>query len=130
MMPFTRIIFRQGRWDDELHRISDILHQALVDEFAVPPADRFQVIEALASMHLIYDPHYLTGRRSADYLLFHITAGKPRDGDQKRNFYRILTDRLVAALGISPDDIMIVMQFTSPEDWCFGNGTVFTLEAL
>ncbi len=129
-MPFTRIILRQGRRDDELGRISDILHHTLVDEFAVPPADRFQIIETLAPSHLIYDPHYLTGRRSADYMLFYITAGKPRDHRQKQNFYRVLTNRLVTALGISPDDIMVVIQFTSPEDWCFGNGTAFTPEAL
>jgi len=129
-MPFSRIILRQGRWDDKLSRISDILQQSLVDAFAVPPADRFQVIETLAPAQLIYDAHYLTGQRSADYMLFYITAGKPRDRRQKQNFYRLLTDRLVAALGISPDDIMVVIQFTAPEDWCFGNGTAFALEAI
>ena len=99
-------------------------------EFAVPPDDCFQVIETLPAGRLIYDRHYLTGTRSDNFILFLITAGKPRSREQKQNLYRALAARLHEALGIHPDDVMIVIQFTTADDWSFGGGRMFTPEAL
>lgn len=129
-MPMTRITVQAGRPADELRQIAGILHQTLVDEFAVPPDDRFQIIDERPAGQLIYHPHYLSGQRSSRYTLFHITAGKPRSRTQKQNFYRTLTQRLQQQLALPPDDVMVVVQFTAPEDWCFGNGRMFQLEDI
>ncbi|GKX59652.1 tautomerase family protein [Leminorella grimontii] len=126
-MPFTRIILREGYGDARLRQISDVLHQALVDTFAVPQDDRFQVIEALPAGRRVYHPRYLTGQRSEDFILFHIVAGKPRSREQKAALYQALSARLHAEVGIEPDDVMVVIQFTHPEDWSFGNGVMFEL---
>lgn len=129
-MPLTRISLREGRPADQLKIISDTLHQTLVDEFDVPVDDRFQIIDIYPADRLIYDPHYLAGVRSNNYILFHIIAGKKRSRQQKQNFYRILTSRLVTLLGMSPDDVMVIVQFTAAEDWCFSNGQLLELETL
>ena len=121
-MPMTRITVQEGRSMAELHQLQDILHQTLVDEFDVPAADRFQIVDIKPAAQLSYDRHYMTGERSAAFTLFEITAGKPRCLEQKRALYRTLTARLVETLGMRPDDIMIVIQFTASEDWCFGMG--------
>ena len=76
------------------------------------------------------NPTYLAGendRRSDDFLLFHITAGKPRNGYQKQQLFRHLVDKLHAALGISAADVMVVVCFTQPEDWSFSHGEMFQL---
>lgn len=70
----------------------------------------------------IVDPHYLSGGRSADFVLFHIFAGKPRSAQQKKRLYRRLCDRLQAELGIAPDDVMVVIQFNHTDDWSFSRG--------
>jgi len=96
----------------------------LVDEFAVPLADRFQIFEPKAPGELIYDPTYLANSRTERFLMIAILGGKPRTTAQKSAFYRQLTDRLVAALDLSPSDVMITVQFNTLDDWCFGEGKI------
>ncbi|GGD36930.1 tautomerase family protein [Franconibacter daqui] len=129
-MPLTRIVLQEGRSEQALRTLSTLLHDTLVAEFAVPPDDCFQVIETLPAGRLIYDRHYLTGARSDNFILFLITAGKPRSREQKQNLYRALAARLHEALGIHPDDVMIVIQFNTAEEWSFGGGKMFVPEAL
>lgn len=129
-MPLTRIVLQEGRSEQALRTLSTLLHDTLVAEFAVPPDDCFQVIETLPAGRLIYNRHYLTGGRSENFTLFLITAGKPRSREQKQNLYRVLAARLHEALGIHPDDVMIVIQFNTAEEWSFGGGRMFTPEAL
>ncbi|MGE0970466.1 tautomerase family protein [Klebsiella sp. WOUb02] len=125
-MPLTRITLRAGYDDEWIARLSALFQQTLVDEFAVPPADKFQFIDVLPAARCIVDPHYLSGGRSEDYLLFHIFAGKPRSAQQKKRFYRRLCDRLQAELGVAPDDVMVVIQFNHAEDWSFSRGEMLT----
>lgn len=121
-MPLTRITIRAGYDDEWIARLSALFHQTLVDEFAVPAADKFQFIDALPDARRIVDPHYRSGGRSGDFVLFHIFAGKPRSAQQKKRLYRRLCDRLQAELGIAPDDVMVVIQFNHTDDWSFSRG--------
>lgn len=77
-MPFSRIALHQGKSADYLQTLSDSLHQALVEAFEVPPTDKFQVIDQYRPGELIYDRDYLGGPRSADFVLFYITAARHR----------------------------------------------------
>jgi len=71
---------------------------------------------------LIYDPDYLSGPRSQDYVLIAISAGRRRSTDTKRAFYRRLAELLQQAPGIRPQDVMVVISTTEAEDWSFGEG--------
>ncbi|MEQ9843125.1 tautomerase family protein [Pectobacterium brasiliense] len=129
-MPFTRITLRQGYSDAQISQISDILQQSLIGEFAVPPADRFQVFETLPAGQRIFDRHYKSGGRSDDFMLFHIFAGKPRTREQKRNLFRSLSERLHSALNIHPNDVMVIIQFNTADEWSFSNGQMLSGERL
>lgn len=129
-MPITRIILGEHYTDIQLTKISAILHQSLTEAFAVPLNDCFQIIEKFSATQRIFDRHYLSGNRSNNFMLFQITAGKPRSVAQKQCFYRVLSQRLFSDLGIAPDDVMIVLQFNSPEDWSFSNGEMYCPEVL
>lgn len=129
-MPFTRISLPEHRADDWQDAISAILQNALVEHFAVPADDCFQLFEPAGHGQRVINPTYLAGKddqRSEDFLLFHITAGKPRNGYQKQELFRHLAGNLHAALEISPADVMVVVSFTQPEDWSFSHGEMFTL---
>ena len=89
-MPFTRISLFRGKSADYLMSISESLHKALVEAFDVPADDRFQVIDQHEPGELIFDRHYLGGPRSDDFVLFAVTAGRPRDTVVKQAFYRRL----------------------------------------
>jgi phenylpyruvate tautomerase PptA (4-oxalocrotonate tautomerase family) len=124
-MPLTRIVCRDTLSEEALTRISDTLHDCLVREFAVPPRDKFQIIERLPASQRIYDKHYLSGGRSHDFILVLITAGKPRSTEQKRRFYQALSEGLAENVGISPEDVMVTIQFNQAEDWSFSRGEQF-----
>ncbi len=127
-MPLTRITVREGMSDARLQQLSALYHQTLVEVFDVPPEDKFQILEALPAKALVYHPHYQTGRRDGDFILFQILAGKPRSTAVKQRLYERLAERLHADLGIHPDNLMVVIQLNGSEEWSFGRGLMFRQE--
>lgn len=128
-MPFTRIILRQGYNDAQIMQISDILQQTLEDEFSVPPGDRFQVFEALPAHQRVFDRHYKSGGRSDNFIQFHILAGKPRTREQRQHLCRVLCQQLQSTLDIHPDDVMVIIQFNTADEWSFSQGRLLSEEA-
>lgn len=124
-MPFARISLLKGKSPDYLRAVSDSLHRALVEAFEVPPDDRFQAIHQHEPGELIFDRHYLGGPRSDDYLLIQITAGKVRSTQTKQAFYRRLVELLAEQPGIRPEDVMVIINTTSAEDWSFSGGNAW-----
>lgn len=127
-MPLTRITVREGMSDARLQQLSALYHETLVEVFDVPPEDKFQILEALPARALVYHPHYQTGRRDGDFILFQILAGKPRSTVVKRRLYERLAERLHVDLGIHPDNLMVVIQQNGSEEWSFGRGLMFRPE--
>ncbi len=121
-MPYARISLQRGKPPEYLQALSQGLHDALVETFAIPVADRFHVIHQHEAGELIIDANYLGGPRSTDYVLIAITGGKPRDTATKRHFYQVLAQRLNAAIGLDPEDVMVVISTTAAEDWSFAGG--------
>lgn len=124
-MPFTRITLGEHYSDEQAAAISEILHQSLTDEFAVPLKDKFQVFERLPAVPRIFDANYQSGSRSKNFILFQIIAGKARTDEQKQNFYRVLSEGLHRDLSIDPDDVMVIIQFNHASDWSFSNGQMY-----
>ena len=129
-MPFTRITLHQSYNDTQIMQISDILQQSLETEFAVPPHDRFQVFERLPANQHVFDRRYKSAGRSDSFIQFHLLAGKPRSLAQKRNFCRTLCRELQTKLHISPDDVMVMIQFNTAEEWSFSRGRMLSEEGL
>lgn len=127
-MPFTRITLRQGYSDAQVTQISVILQQSLEEEFAVPPGDLFQVFEELPARQRVFDRHYKSGGRSDNFIQFHILAGKPRTNEQKQNLCRVLSQRLYSKLNICPDDVMVMIQFNTADEWSFSQGRMLSEE--
>jgi phenylpyruvate tautomerase PptA (4-oxalocrotonate tautomerase family) len=121
-MPFTRISLLRGKPAGYLDAVSESLHRALVEAFEVPPDDRFQAIHQHEPGELVFDRRYLGGPRGDDYVLFAVTAGRPRSAHTKRAFYRRLVERLAESPGIAPRDVMVVVATTGAEDWSFADG--------
>ncbi|NBB57445.1 tautomerase family protein [Pantoea vagans] len=129
-MPFTRITLRQGYSDADLHLLSTLLQQALVAEFDVPEQDCFQIIEMMPGSQRVFDRRYLSGGRSENFVLFQVTAGRSRSRQQKQRFYHALCAALQTKMAIDPDDVMIIIQFNSTEEWSFSGGRMLAQAAL
>jgi hypothetical protein len=59
--------------------------------------------------------------RTKDVVVVQMTT-RPRGREKKELFYRLLTEKLQAACGISPADVMISTVENTDEDWSFGHG--------
>lgn len=125
-MPFTRISLLRGKSPEYLSAVSDNLQRALIEAFDVPAADRFQLIHQHAPGELVFDRDYLGGPRSDDFILFAVTAGRPRSAEVKQAFYKRLVALLAEAPGVRPEDVMVVITTTNPEDWSFSAGQPWT----
>ena len=128
-MPLTRISLIKGKSPGYVSAISDALHGALVEAFDVPPNDRFQIIEQREAHELVFDRHYLGGPRSDDFVVFAITAGRPRSAATKQAFYKKLVSLLAEAPGVRSEDVMVVINTASPEDWSFSGGDPWLFKA-
>ncbi|EPF0315873.1 tautomerase family protein [Enterobacter chuandaensis] len=121
-MPFVRIMTGDRYSEMQQKQISDILHQALTETFAVPAQDRFHFFECFAARDRYIDRYYLSTGRTERAILFNIIAGKPRSNEQKAALYRQLAAQLNEKMGIEGGDVMVVIQFTAAEDWSFSGG--------
>ena len=121
-VPFTRISLIAGKSPAYLGAISENLHLALVESFEVPEKDKFQAIHQHQKGELVFDRDYLGGPRSEDFMLFHITTGRPRSLAVKQQFYRRLVERLAVSPGVRHQDVMVIIASSTFEDWSFASG--------
>jgi phenylpyruvate tautomerase PptA (4-oxalocrotonate tautomerase family) len=104
-----------------LDALGEAVHAALVEAFAIPPDDRFQVQRGASGDRVVFDRHYLGVERGEDFVLVQVFLRAGRTDEQKRRFYAALADG-VAALGLDPRDLMVVLTENGLADWSFGNG--------
>lgn len=129
-MPLTHIALSAQLAESQQSSISTILQQTLEATFSVPPGDCFQFFDCYPEGSRVFDRHYLSPGRSDNFILFQITAGKPRTTEQQQALCHMLCSRLHEEVGIAPGDVMVVCQFTRPQDWSFANGKLFSLADL
>jgi phenylpyruvate tautomerase PptA (4-oxalocrotonate tautomerase family) len=104
-----------------LDALGEAVHASLIDAFAIPPDDRFQVLRGASGDRVVFDRQYLGVDRGEGFVLVQVFLRAGRTDDQKRRFYRALADR-AAALGADPRDLMVVLTENGLADWSFGDG--------
>ena len=77
-MPLVRISLREGTSPEYREAIAEGVHRALIDAIAIPPGDRFQVIDEYPAAGLIYDSSYLGVDRSDRVVFVQITMSTGR----------------------------------------------------
>jgi phenylpyruvate tautomerase PptA (4-oxalocrotonate tautomerase family) len=121
-MPLVRIALRKGKPEGFGKKIGEVVYRTMMDVISVPPKDNFQIITEHDGNGLIYDPTYAGVERSDGVVFIQITLSEGRSLDLKKTFYRTLTDRLHAELGVRTEDVLINLVEVKKENWCFGNG--------
>ena len=121
-MPFVRISMIRGKSESYVQAIADGLHRALIAEYDVPEHDRFQIVHQHAPEELMFDPNYLAGPRTQDFILVAITAGRPRTTEMRRAFFHRAAEELQRYPGLDPKNLMIVINTTQSDEWSFGDG--------
>jgi Tautomerase enzyme len=120
-MPLVKIHVLKGRSPDEVETLLDTIHDVVVESFAVPRRDRYQILLEHEASHFRALDTGLGIARSHKFLLLEITS-RPRADNAKVAFYSNLVSALQARCDVAPSDVMITLQINADEDWSFGLG--------
>src|SRR4051794_18272963 len=121
-MPLINIDVVHGRSQEELRTLLDTVHEAMVQAFDVPPADRYQILTQHQAHEMAALDTGLGLTRSQDLVILRFTSRR-RSREAKENLYRLLAEGLQSACGISPDDLIVTITENEAADWSFGRGT-------
>ena len=122
-MPTAKIHVHEGRYDQQrLAKLGEAIQAALEAVLNVPPDDYYRIVHLLPSHRFVHTPSFLELTYSDDFILLELTfiAGRPKE--TRLALLKELNDRIVAATGISPDDLEILLYELPGENISFGRG--------
>ncbi len=127
-MPLVRIDVIEGRrTPEQLRAFADTVQEVMLDVFAAPPRDRYQVVTEHRPGQLICEDTGLGFERTDDLVVIQVFQ-QGRDAEQKRALYAALASRLQAGHGLAPTDLVVSVVANDREDWSFGMGRAQFLE--
>ena len=122
-MPIAKIYVHEGRYDEaRLAKLGHAIQAALEEVLGIPPEDYFRVYNVLPSKHFVHTPGFLGLSYTRDLILLEITFISGRNRDARLRLLKAINERVVAAVGISPDDLAIMVYETAGENVSFGRG--------
>jgi hypothetical protein len=122
-MPVAKIHVLEGQYDEaRLGKVSSAVQTGLISALGIPPDDFFQIIHILPRGRFLHTQSFLGLKYSVGLILLDITfiSGRPRE--KRLGLLKALNDEVVAAAGISPDDLLITLYEVPGENISFGRG--------
>ena len=120
-MPLVRIDVQEGRTPEELRKLADTIQGVMLDAFAAPPRDRYQIITEHPEGHIIAEDTGLGLVRTDGIVIIQIFQ-QGRSNEQKVAMYAELAKRLEAECALRPEDLIISVIANRHADWSFGLG--------
>ena len=119
-MPLVRIDVIEGRSDEQIAALSDAVQQVMIDTFAAPELDKYQVIHEHRPGRIRALDTGLGFERTDNIVLIQVTQ-QGRSTAQKQAMYAALSERL-ETIGVAPTDLIISVVENTKADWSFGIG--------
>ena len=126
-MPLVRIDVTTGRSPEALRELADVVQEVMLEVFAAPSRDRYQVITEHPRGQIICEDTGLGLDRTDDLVVLQVTE-QGRSEEQKKALYAALAERLQERCGLAPSDLVISVVASTPADWSFGLGRAQFLE--
>ncbi len=120
-MPLVQIHLVEGRDSTAIRALADTVHEVVVETFAAPERDRYQIIHQHPRACMILMDTGLGIERSDGVMLVEITH-QGRDEAQKQALYRRLAELLSDRGHATPEDLIVAVSENRPADWSFGFG--------
>ena len=120
-MPLLSFDLIQGRSENQIRRILDVTHEVMVKAFKVPERDRYQIVREHTPSRMVVEDTGLGIARTPNMVVLQVTT-RPRNRTMKQAFYTSLVEKLDAACGIAPSDVVVTFVTNTDEDWSFGFG--------
>lgn len=109
-MVNVKVYGNRAVWGERRSEISDAVHAALVGAWGIPEDKRFH-------RFLLLDDGDLVAPRSQAYLIVEIVCFSGRSQEAKRALIRSMYDDVAPALGLSSDDLEVVVLESPRENW-------------
>ncbi|MBY4575498.1 tautomerase family protein [Gordonia paraffinivorans] len=127
-MPLVHLhVIENRRTPQQLRQLADVVQDVMLEHFAAPPRDRYQLISEHKSGGIIAEDTGLGFDRTDDIVVVQVTH-QGRTQDQKQAMYRALAERLHTETGLAPTDLIISVVENTRADWSFGNGVAQFVE--
>ena len=120
-MPLLRIDLVEGRSEEELKKLLDAIHRAMLDAFKVPERDRYQIVHEHPVAEMKVEDTGLGIPRTDGVVMVQVTT-RPRSRLEKQTFYELLVRELNRCCGVKPSDVVVSITQNADEDWSFGYG--------
>ena len=120
-MPLVRIDVQEGRTPEQLRKLADTIQDVMLDVFAAPPRDRYQIITEHPRGHIIAEDTGLGFERTGGVVIIQIFQ-QGRSTEQKQAAYAELAKRLEAECGVRSEDLIVSVMANRHVDWSFGLG--------
>lgn len=121
-MPLVRITLPASVSSTNQAEISNSVHEAMVETFNVPLADKFQIISRHPANDLICTEEFLGVKHSKDVLMIQITCSFGRSVEVKKSLYLSIASKIADRTSFSKSDVIINLVETVKENWSFGDG--------
>ena len=122
-MPVAKIHVLEGRYNEaRLRKVSSAVQNGLISALGIPPEDFFQIIHVLPRDRFLHTPSFLGLEYSDDLIILEITFISGRPKEKRLALLKALNEGVVAAAGISADDLLITLYETPGENISFGRG--------
>jgi 4-oxalocrotonate tautomerase len=122
-MPFVEIYLRKGKTPEYRKAVSEAVHESMRQVFQIPEDDFFHVVHDLEPGDMLHPPTFFGLERSADTVIIRMTFNR-RPPAQKATLFDTVADRLVAALGMRREDILMTVLETAAENWWVHGRTI------
>jgi hypothetical protein len=122
-MPLAKVHVLEGRYDQiRLSKLSEAIQNALIEVLGIPPDDFFQIHHVLPRDRYLHTPAFLGEKYSDDMILLELTFITGRSRETRLALLESLNGKVVAAVGISPADLVIMLYEIAGENASFGSG--------
>jgi Tautomerase enzyme len=122
-MPLAKIYVHEGRYDKaRLIKLGNAIQAALEETLGIPPEDYFRIYHVLPPNRYDHTSGFLGLTYTEDLIMLEITFIAGRSKNDRLTLLRAINERIVSAVGISPDDLAIMVYETAGENVSFGRG--------
>ena len=120
-MPLLQIDLLEGRNENQIKHLLNVMHQVVLEAFGVPDRDRYQIVTE-HKRHLIHFEDTGLGFSRTDNLVMVRVFTSPRSIAQKHTFMRRLAEEMKKQCGVQGEDLMITFFSNEKTDWSFAFG--------
>ena len=122
-MPLAKIHVVEGRYDDaRIGKISGAIQAALMNTLHVPAEDFYQLIFEIPRKRFLHTSAFVGMHYTDDLIILDVTFIQGRSKQMRLALLKDINNRVTAAAGISPDDLMITLYEVPGENISFGQG--------